>query len=412
MHKTEWTVFFLAKSIGIRDMGHLFHLLGEIQTINFDPHINVVFCINFYREHLDALLEFDPNLLDEEIELERTTMFFKLVRDSSGVNQLRCIGEKQDFDISNHEHLSKYLKKNIVKKFEAKRYLLFTWDHADGYGFFKSIGQVEEDIPNLMHSNMLTMEGLRFAIANSLGERQIDLMIMMNCYMQLFDTSFALRDHVKYIVAPQTDMGFKDYNYKGILEAIEENPEIEGKELGEKVVQLLDKEDSSTTNDISVSTCYAPATKRFVQMLNPVADIIEDKIRKGHIEVIKEKFGDAHTVHSSKGFVDFISLLGQLRDPELLRDDEITIVSDLMDSSVELIIEFFTNLRNCEEDKFKCHYGVSVFNPFTYKLPRRTRPFSLFIKSRIDTYAMDTEFSTLTRWGILMNKIKLLDESR
>ena len=49
------------------------------------------------------------------------------------------------------------------------------------------------------------------------GGKKIEIILMMNCLMQIIDTGYALRDSTRYLIASQLAMDLSGYNYTAIF---------------------------------------------------------------------------------------------------------------------------------------------------------------------------------------------------
>lgn len=397
-NKKKWTVFFLIKSITHSDLKNVIYLLNEIKGIDFEPHVNVIFLINFNREYYEDLIKFNTEDITRAEETYHTTMFFRISRGSGKTNHLQLIGEKPDFDITDPKDIKEYFQMNILQKNPADRYILFTWDHGDGFGIFEVIGKVRSS--NEERNPILSMEELNSAISGAWEGEKVDLMIMMNCYMQLVDTVYALRNNVDYLIAPQTFMGFKDYDYKQIFNFLSSDPDLATDSLGESIVDIFWKNKENITNDVSISMCRLKRIDGIVAHLGLLAHSLRERVNLVGIDNLKEIFNEAHLV--DKNFIDLKSLLHQLKTDA--NREELKIINELIDFFDDMIVVFFTNLNDCEGSSFKCHYGVSAETPFTYPIPleslKRNLAFSNWQK---------TEFSKNTEWGKLMSYLRKQD---
>lgn len=66
--------------------------------------------------------------------------------------------------------------------------------------------------------------------------RPFDLMIMINCFMQLFENGYMLREAVDILIGPETSMWAYGYDYEKIFGYIEETPSISSEDLAKKIV--------------------------------------------------------------------------------------------------------------------------------------------------------------------------------
>lgn len=413
----KWTVFFLAKSIGSGDTKELIGLLLEIEDILFEPDVNVVLCINFNRNYLDGLLKLNKELVLPNIDTDFTTMFFKLVQDGeTGKNRLCCIGEKQGFDITSANDVSHYFKKYVLDKNQANRYLLFTWDHGNGFDIFHGIGRGGEVTDSDKTIPILEMEELSSAIKNAFGGEKIDLLIMMNCYMQMFDTAFTLCEQVSYLVAPLSYMTFGQYNYKDIFNKLAENAkdDLSGERLGEFVIESFKNNPPSSNLAISCLNLTPPDdTYEFANKLDDLADLLIERIKIGYSNEIACFFREAKPTRTQERFVDLGSVLDNMinsncssnHENEIVwSEKEYQVLEQLLDRLKYLIVAYYQkNGDNGNYSKDSWH-GISIVSPVPVKVHSRLKNMD-----QLELHIWNSIFMNDRRWGELIYVLDILD---
>lgn len=165
---------------------------------------------------------------------------------------------------------------HIRQRYEYKRIALCTWDHGSGYAIFtrpdkirgrplledkvmktklkgvvvvhpdhfapvhrlfraaplirqhkslkgmtelKKFKHLLQDIRWMKPPRSLTMDNLRMAIRRTFGK--VDIIFMRNCFMQMFDTGFVLKDVTRWLVACEGAMWFRYYDYDILLDALQ-----------------------------------------------------------------------------------------------------------------------------------------------------------------------------------------------
>ncbi|MFT3678003.1 MAG: clostripain-related cysteine peptidase [Chitinophagaceae bacterium] len=83
---------------------------------------------------------------------------------------------------------------------------------------------------------LLWMSDFAKALEDLNLEKPFDLMIMINCYMQLFENGYMLRRSVDTLIGPETTMWAYGYDYGKIFGYVEENPGIDTAALSQKIV--------------------------------------------------------------------------------------------------------------------------------------------------------------------------------
>ena len=219
----NWTVIFLVKcddeSAQVASAKAMFE---EILACKISTDVAVIFCLRMpvsLIRSLDAAYSPAPGTDPDGL----TTVFYKTIPLSSTVggrnSQLVQLGiDEPQFDITDKVDIQRYFRDKVLGAgYAGKKHLLFTWGHgaAAGIYFTRSFPPPGEKIP------ILTMEDLKTAITGAFGnndDQKINVMIMMNCFMQYFDALFALRAaRVDYLMTSQFGLDFVGYNYTAIF---------------------------------------------------------------------------------------------------------------------------------------------------------------------------------------------------
>jgi hypothetical protein len=277
--KREWTVFFLIKADS-SNITHVIRMANEIRSISMTGAPAIVICIKMFQENRPALEKGDTSLMiPDDAPGTVTTLFYKLTADPAGnqfPNQLAHIDEKPDFDFGDPVYLEGYFREVILKPFKARHYLLFTFDHGNAFGTFPN-GIVD----NSNKQKILFMEELNQAIRFALQCKKIDVVIMVNCFMQSAMTGLALHRSVKYLVAPESDMDFSGYNYTSIFHLIANRKNLKGRALANHVVASFPKKVHSVYEDgvaIKNVTAVFAARLKFYHLLPGVIDQLVDAL--------------------------------------------------------------------------------------------------------------------------------------
>lgn len=401
--KKEWTVFLLARSTNGNDTKMLIYLLKEIEMIQFGPDVRIVFGVNFQKNNLQAILNHDQELVNDEESQDYTTMFFEFEWQNTDRNHLRPLHEDQHFDITNSQHIQNCFTEIIMQQYPADKFLLFTWDHGNGYEIFY-------DVHNPRSS--LTIAGLNEAISNAF--EKIDLLVMMNCFMQTIDTGYALRNSVNYLVAPQNLLLFDVYDYKRIFQVLAYSPCISAAELSSSVVKAVREKELCKTETVSVSALNLAKVEAIVYHLELLANRIEQRVRIDEssasdeysiLNNIKKWFFESYIVGSR--IVDLYALINNLS--KILNPREVEICNIIISEMDLLIIDSYSNLKIRSGSEFNRAYGISTKSPFTPSIGLLLQNF-IEISKEVELTQheeVSTEFSK-SDWGKLIEKINRL----
>jgi len=82
---------------------------------------------------------------------------------------------------------------------------------------------------------ILWINDLADTLCEILHEIPVDIVLMVNCFMQSFDAGYILRNQVEYLIAPEASISSRGYDYPKLLEYLKE-PGIPTESLVEKIV--------------------------------------------------------------------------------------------------------------------------------------------------------------------------------
>lgn len=137
---------------------------------------------------------------------------------------------------------------------------------------------------------------------------KIDILLMMNCNMQLFDTGYMLRKSVRYLVAPETIMFWYGYAYDKLFLQLKNNPRIKTRTLLESIRQDYlckyknDPEASQYLNDTSLFINNLKYYDRLLGLLESSLGYLIPKITKSTFADFKYvRFDRIHAVTEIHG---------------------------------------------------------------------------------------------------------------
>lgn len=245
----QWTTIFLIKTDESL-WNQSTQMLDDLLTLAIRPETALIICLcgeTGYLQTIDPTLHFPPG---EDVSTVRTAFYSMepLAQPAGGrKSMLQRIGRDSKFDIMNPGHISKFFTRYVLGGYSAKKYLLFTWGHGATYGMYpRNIPKTEPgETPRPLKWNMLSIAGLAGAIKSSFGNRpdqKVNVVIMMNCYMHLFDTGLTLAGAgVDFLVAAENTESAVGYNYKAIFGRLFNHPAIRPEALAKLAVISLKK---------------------------------------------------------------------------------------------------------------------------------------------------------------------------
>ncbi|MEP6844774.1 MAG: clostripain-related cysteine peptidase [Panacibacter sp.] len=129
-----------------------------------------------------------------------------------------------------------YVLSEAGEEIQSKRHMVITWGHGAGIGLFydteinNTVDLGLEGLTEFSNNNtkplddthsphLITVPGFRTALLKSFGKKKakIDLLLCMNCYMQNFETGYALRDLVTVLITSEKMLPFAGFNYASLF---------------------------------------------------------------------------------------------------------------------------------------------------------------------------------------------------
>ena len=258
--------------------------------------------------------------------------------------------------------------------------------------------------------NVLWIYELVDALELYLPDDTIDLLLMVNCNMQLFDASYMLSRKVDYLVAPEGSISAPGYDYQRLFTRLSQRPDIPCTELVRAIVEdyrLLTAEDGFTSlfgNYLKPFPALVEVFRSFVALvvsrMEEMIGGLED-IRNNQMEIVSRS--GAFTVDFqdqvdlslwvklvAKAYTSMPQLTDLQQAIERLRN---TIVHDNVVGQSFLDHDAMTN-------KKLGYSGVSIFYPETTESwPVPATGWCVYFNGKIP----DT-FKTRSGWGLFLTK--------
>lgn len=352
--KLHWTIIFFIHEVS-EYRNYVDELFAELLSIPLEGHVKIVL---LYDELLDGSTSIrNPKLYE--------------IDQSTGRNTLKVVKEFKEFNMSDGADWAKILTA-IKASYLAKRYMLFTWGHGYQFGiaknaspdaakllslnqdedqFFEIVSNTQSPYKNAkaestfnklslkkgvqLHLNqfqpsgvikakeelrILWMYEMAAALQKSFGERKIDLLLMMNCYMQVFDNGYELRKQVEYLIAPETAMKFDGYPYSAIVSTLNEEPEISNARLSKRIIREYVNKYTEMGNDgitqVNQTTLFANDLSQYkflVPLFNNLGNILLEGMKAGDIKLqLASNQMDQSQSRVTADFADMLYLFSML----------------------------------------------------------------------------------------------------
>ncbi|ACU61741.1 clostripain-related cysteine peptidase [Chitinophaga pinensis] len=344
----KWTVIYLIKATSVTEVA-MGQMLDKLKASDLSKDIAVVLCISAPLSSISKYLKVPSGPGDAN---RKTTCFFELALTTNKKNvekpKFLFLSEAADFNIKSTTSVAKYFKNLVLTQYPADKYMLFTWEHGSAFGIFKegvltvndttppdqsmtmearfvrqainvksdqvrireSIDTVQIAVNNLAATqfDMLTMEELKDAIEIGFAGRKVDVLVMLNCWMQFFDTGLTLSKHVDYLVGPETDMDFNGYNYSAIFGLLSSQPDISPRGLSSFIVtSFKDKADADALGSDNRTALFAACLKYYPSLAKLTSEICE-----ALIPLLKDHFRQFDIARTNCLFIELKYLLADL----------------------------------------------------------------------------------------------------
>ncbi|HEY4288021.1 MAG TPA: clostripain-related cysteine peptidase [Puia sp.] len=368
----KWTAIYLINCENLpSQVDPVSAMLDQILSCPVNDKAAVVFCMKMPVAAIRRLDQtFVPGAGAGPADL--TTVFYRLegvaADAAAGGSRSRLVKfapENREFKMTDKNDVSSYLKMIPDQGLRAEKHVLLTWGHGSGSGiFFTGFPDQGADL------EILRMEGLKDAITDAFGAGdayKIDVMVMMNCFMQYFDSMYALRTAgVDYLMASQFGLDFVGYNYNAITNALFTDTPTTPEALArlavtslKDAVGLADLDHGAFfASDLSVCDLLAAALCKLGAKLGAALPDNEDKM----IGAIPE---DKY-IHSGYDLVDlfvFTKIIrGKLGDALTEADTQ-----DILDLRNKLIVEeYIGKLQDRPDFTLGCNICLPVMGDNSY----------------------------------------------
>ncbi|MBS1598392.1 MAG: hypothetical protein JST75_09200 [Bacteroidetes bacterium] len=343
--KMGWTILFYVCAIDSETKKYAMQLYDELSSIKYSDNL--------------ILLAFEGWCVDSKKLAIQGNLYELEFRASDNKRHKKSLKNFEIVNIGSAALLRQVLTDVKSGGYLLEHFLLFTWDHGAGFGIFwgepyillstqptqrlvvtASDPVIQEPLEvdwdfgairkKVYKPNMLTVTEIKEALS-SLGKKT-DLIIMMNCFMQMIETGYELCEQVDYLVAPESVDFFKGYDYNRILNEIVKNPEISAKSLATIAVKTIetrfesDLEWKKCLNELVVSSADLGVCNNLIEILNTAFSEILSEVedRFDIISLLR-----THCIDFSKGY---------------LCDDKGNVDSSVLDFYIDLL--YFLALLN------------------------------------------------------------------
>lgn len=272
-------------------------------------------------------------------------------------------------------------------------------------------------------SNFYTATDMNAIFTDGLGK--VDVYFALNCFTQMIDTGYELRNSVNMMVAPQTTMPLPGINYKEVFATLENEPGISLTSLAKVIVSSFPQkytakflEDFMTRYPIfklhmrivSFSCNFLQDYEQLVDCLNDLTELLkkiynqEDlKLHIVHVSEARELCGDL-TPDNNYGLIDLNNFVVQLQAklPGIFTQ-EITAIREKLEGVKKLVL---ADIKTPEPDAEDATSGSPQNNPsfLSFFAPAFFEGQEGVWRRLLDVYPhMKNEFSKRSKWVGFVN---------
>lgn len=280
----KWTLLFLVHAEDAKTKRYSNSFIDELKKSPHKEHVRIFILRNTYyytdvknmnavlselvyddvqkKKELDPVKEYgkinlgDPGVLADVFQFVTTRVVvetrFMLITWDHGYSFGIFNGtvDKKVFDFERNENKAHLTITNLeggMKKINEDRTFdksiesaieEFKNNNSDNEEFVGYSNQLLRELAKADDTDMLTPEEIGKALKASFS-RKIDILLMMNCWMQSVDTCYALEDTVQTLIAAESTMDFIGYDYIDFINELCINPAISNKDLSSKIIRRI-----------------------------------------------------------------------------------------------------------------------------------------------------------------------------
>ncbi len=163
---------------------------------------------------------------------------------------IKVIEEVGEIDMGDYKELVKFVKW-AHEKYPAKKYMLDIWNHGAGWKksraekVFKGISYDDQSGNHISTPQL----GIAMQQIKSVIGRNLDVLGMDACLMQMMEVGYEVRNSVNYIAASEETEPGNGWPYDLVLGPLVKNPSMSGADLAILTVQAYKKGYSNNLNE-------------------------------------------------------------------------------------------------------------------------------------------------------------------
>jgi hypothetical protein len=324
--KTKWTVLFIVHAVDEQSRFYSEQLFTKLLQAKSSPNVRVFVLRNTYDYANDGTTHAHLFEIASENALPKVKRIYPEGFDAKHGPQDRKSFGSMYLDAPLNPNLGNqttlqailntvktYVRKDMDEKDEDPNVMLFTWDHGCAFGIFDSEEydiDTARPIKSAPSTDMLMIKELAPAIQNSFGK--VQLLVMMNCWMQSIETNdqLAIKNDkgegiVDILIAPETSIDWLGYNYISIINELidkyaNDNPDLNSLAafIIESTKEMYKRIDG--TSAIKLDELDLCATRP----LSPLLVKLKTQIKQLAISLIKNLNSEIYGITSARAAVN------------------------------------------------------------------------------------------------------------
>lgn len=220
--KAEWLILvYMAGSNDLGILGYVDKNINAMEEVNLTNEVAVVVYHNAIKANEFNFIQFQDGTktlrIHHDLDINKVTS--PVIHSASSYN----------LDMGNVNNLSRFVIPN-TRKFPAKKTMLIVWGQGAGHK-----GIAYDDANN----NYMSIDklGLVLAKINKLTGKKLDIFATDASFMQMASVAYEIKDYAKVIIGSEESIPGEGYPYKSILTDLNNNPEMNAKELASIIVK-------------------------------------------------------------------------------------------------------------------------------------------------------------------------------
>jgi hypothetical protein len=251
--------------------------------------------------------------------------------------------------------------------------------------------------------------------------RKADLVIMMNCWMQMLETGYELAETVNILVAAETVHFFAGYDYTNIINQMARNPRSSANTVAKVAVNTIESnfmEERSWRKHLKEVIISATALSRIKNIKHALDAVCKElnhtldkkfetvrRVRQGCLDLSSGYFTNTQSRIDKKiviFFIDFYNYIAELANEGLISSQSLVKLDKAFKKYI-LYIYIGNKYTEPSRNGIQLGHGVSIFHPFRYNDFDDLYYEYFYLRKRIKM--------ATTSWNTFLDEFKIREKS-